>query len=316
MRLRSFMLIFFCSIFCTISICQNTYANEVSLPISVKNCLDELILIEETLADFDNYSYFEKNELVNWQNEEQYDLYMLYDDNYIGYLIWDNYSNFIYEISRGIPVYMEYNDIDVDYIYDNGNYYIQENNNIYALDEYGNIINNVDSFGVSTRGIIGGVDHQLQGSYYCIPTALANVLYYWSNNGYSALNYKSSFQAMQTDITALFYGQQTNNNIVPRVVRNYVASYSSQITANAYVHWVSSAEYVKAEIDAGRPCMVGFAAGEGSYSTIEGHMTMCFGYIQTSSYCMLVLGDGHQTYDVYRVWNPAYNDCVISIVIS
>ena len=130
MRLRSFMLIFFCSIFCTISICQNTYANEVSLPISVKNCLDELILIEETLADFDNYSYFEKNELVNWQNEEQYDLYMLYDDNYIGYLIWDNYSNFIYEISRGIPVYMEYNDIDVDYIYDNGNYYIQENNNI------------------------------------------------------------------------------------------------------------------------------------------------------------------------------------------
>ncbi len=64
------------------------------------------------------------------------------------------------------------------------------------------------------------------------------------------------------------------------------------------------------EIDNGRPCMVGFAAGS-DYSPSVGHMTMCYGYFIYSTQKYATVADGTTGY-VSKLWTT-YNDCVISI---
>lgn len=161
---------------------------------------------------------------------------------------------------------------------------------------------------------ISGVTPQLQNTHNCIVAALANVFWYWGGNNFSSMRPKT-FAAMLNTIDSLFtaYNGYTNNS-VPYIAQQYVKTRSSSYSCNSSVYWSSSYDVktkLKTEINAGYPCMLGYASGSGYYST--GHMTMCYGYYTSGSTMYVRLADGHQQTEVVRAWSSTYNDCVIKV---
>ena len=183
------------------------------------------------------------------------------------------------------------------------------------LDEFGNVYNIVNPTETVPFSVLPNVTPQLQQNDNCIVAALANVMYYWSNNGYTALNYMSSFEAIKQAISSLFNNSYANNS-VPSVAEGYVKSCCSSWSVVSNAIWQPSISDYTYEIDRGYPCMVGFAAAPGSYSESVGHMTMGCGYImQNSNTYLLALADGHSSSIVYKLWSSVYNDCIITVNI-
>ncbi|MBQ4068558.1 MAG: C39 family peptidase [Lachnospiraceae bacterium] len=158
----------------------------------------------------------------------------------------------------------------------------------------------------------------MQNGWNCIVTALANVLWYWGNNDYGYLNLDITFGKMQREIRDLFReinSDSFRNNDVPEVLYTYVKSKNRYYSSTSNVFWNPTISKVVNQIDNGKPCLVGFAAGENSYSEVEGHMTACFGYQNIGGAYQIVLADGHSASLVYKTWT-SYNDCVITINLS
>ena len=157
---------------------------------------------------------------------------------------------------------------------------------------------------------LSGVSPQLQGSNNCIVAALGNVIWYWGGHGYSSFTSGKNFTQVKTALDALFPSYA--NNYVVSVAHSYASNYSCGFTG--YANWSPSFAFVKTEINAGYPCMVGFAAGS-DYSPTYGHMTMCYGYLVNDSGNYVRLADGHSTLMVTKLWT-SYNDCVIKLRVQ
>ena len=151
---------------------------------------------------------------------------------------------------------------------------------------------------------------QLQNSHNCIVAALANVMWYWGSNGYSSLVYGKTFEQVKDGLDWYFSGVYANA-IVPLVADAYAGA-NGNIDFFGYTDWSPTFGTVYDEINAGRPCMVGYAAGS-DYSATVGHMTMCYGYVFTMNLVAYVrLADGHSSSMVTKIWS-SYNDCVITL---
>lgn len=203
--------------------------------------------------------------------------------------------------------------------YNLGEYYIEHLDGRIFLHQNGNVdletttlFNSVITpMALGGNVTIPGVTPQLQGQKNCIAAALSNAIWYWSKNGYPNLN-PGSWQILLNSIQVRFENNGGfANNIVPIIADGYARSRNTSYRIGGYVHWNPSISQVKLEINAGRPCLVGFKKGS-VYSDSAGHMTMCYGYLESGSYFYLRLADGWQSNQVVRLWT-AYNDCVITI---
>lgn len=159
--------------------------------------------------------------------------------------------------------------------------------------------------------ILSGVSPQLQGTDNCIVAALSNVIWYLKSHGYSALASGMTFTNVKTAVDALF-PSYANDSVL--TVANLYGSSHGNIHFSGGAIWSPSVAKVYTEINAGYPCMVGFAAGS-VYSPTVGHMTMCYGYYYDGDSTWYVyLADGHSSNMVTRLWT-SYNDCVIKLRI-
>ena len=134
----------------------------------------------------------------------------------------------------------------------------------------------------------------LQGGN-CIVGAISNLMWHWSNNGYSSLVSGMTFQDVESEVDALINaeGGYANDNI-PKTIKNYVKNKNNGYSASVTNKRNPSFSNVKTET-ASRPCLLGFAAGS-PYSAKVGHMTVCVGTRTTNNrvnYCKLM--DGHST---------------------
>lgn len=135
----------------------------------------------------------------------------------------------------------------------------------------------------------------LQGSYWCIPTAIANIMWYWNAHGFSGLT-DGSFSSVQEEISGMMGSSVTSNSGIAGAVAMYTSSRMRTGSARSISATYST---VVSEINAGRPCLLGFANG-GGYSSV--HMTACCGYYTTSYGDFAVVVDGHSASKVYRAW--------------
>lgn len=168
--------------------------------------------------------------------------------------------------------------------------------------------------------MISGVSPQLQNSSNCIVAAIANVLWYYGSHGYAYLTNGMTFYSLKNSIdtlmksSSLFDNPGYRNVNVPKTIYNYVKSKNRYYSSVSSVISNPTINTVIAQIDAGKPCMVGFAAGS-TYSSSVGHMTACFGYQYIGGAYQVALADGHSSSIVYKTWTK-YNDCVITVTLS
>ena len=130
---------------------------------------------------------------------------------------------------------------EIIYCYTYGNYAISIDGEKILIDESGNEYEytSQDS-GISTYGVISGVTPKLQNGWNCIVTALANVLWYWGNNGYDDLITDITFGKMQREIWDLFReinSDSFRNNDVPEVLYTYVKSKNRYYSSTSNVFW-------------------------------------------------------------------------------
>ena len=109
------------------------------------------------------------------------------------------------------------------------------------------------------------------------------------------------------------YGGYANVNI-PRTIETFVIQHAVDATASNNYTWSPEFSTVTYEINRGRSCLLGFAAGS-PYGHDVGHMTCCVGYIYNNGVDYTALADGWETYLVYRAWG-IYNDFVFMCDIT
>ncbi|MBQ6680065.1 MAG: hypothetical protein IJM76_08620 [Lachnospiraceae bacterium] len=206
------------------------------------------------------------------------------------------------------------------YYYDFANYGLIDSSFVLCIDSAGNALfddlqTELVPIADGINGIITGVSPQLQLSSNCIAAALANVMWYWNSHGWSSLA-PNGFSSLRSNLHSRFSSLGFANNNVPTVANQYGATCSPRVWFSSNVYWTTSPTYVFYEIDAGYPCMLGYAAGDTSqgltYSTTVGHMTMCFGYYYVGNQLYVTLADGHSSGTKTKIW-CIYNDCTISV---
>ena len=177
----------------------------------------------EKMSQFDSY---DEVEMCDYEENVTSTLFLFYlDGEYIGYVIVDKETNNICEISENVPtyyLYMSNNGISRDSIeigYVNGTYFLTDKKSIVYLDEFGNAYEQ-NFIPQMARTVITGVIPRLQGPSNCVAAATANLIYYWSNNGYSKLN-PSGWERMVSEVEVLFNKNYANNS-VPSVIKEYV----------------------------------------------------------------------------------------------
>lgn len=164
------------------------------------------------------------------------------------------------------------------------------------------------------------VSPQLQNNHNCIAAAVSNILWYYGKHGYTDLISNRTFTQVKNDISVLFNSSSlfTNpgfrNANIPKVIYTYVKQKNRYYSSTSNVISLPTINTVINQIDSGRPCLVGFAAGS-VYSQTEGHMTACFGYQYIGGAYQVALADGHSSSIVYKTWTK-YNDYVITVELS
>ena len=167
----------------------------------------------------------------------------------------------------------------------------------------------------STGSVLPGVSPQMQGSYNCLTAAASNVMWYYSNNYYSALCSGLTFDQVKS-MMASFYvsagGEGVNSNS-PSAIYWYVKTRSPIRNVTTSVNTSPSSALLINEIDSGHPCMLGFAAGSVS-DWSDPHMTMGCGYTYISSTLYSCVVTGYQSYIRTFPWSSG-NDCLISVYV-
>ncbi len=249
---------------------------------------------------------------------------IFYENTCVGYVI--SIDAIIYEFSEGPSPYRRYSSDDsLIFYYDYVNYGIENNELITYIDSTGNPFLSIDKKNKNVihltdmgydRGILPGATINFQGSYNCIVAALANIMWYWGTNFNSNFIVNKTFDQIKAILTVMFNnnGGCSNNNVLS--IANMYSTYcSTGVTFSGGAVWTNLPYTMITEINSGYPCMVGFAAGPGSYDPDIGHMTMCYGYTFTSQYqsYYIYLVDGHASNTVVKLWNSTFNDCTIRL---
>lgn len=112
-------------------------------------------------------------------------------------------------------------------------------------------------------------------------------------------------------------GNNTTNSAIPGATEGYCRVYG-RYPYNFTVTNISAPSYsqMQTEIDAGRPCLVGFGAS-GPYG--GGHMTAGVGYYYDNAFPndkYVIVHDAWSTtpVDCQRLWSSSYNDFIAKIV--
>ena len=287
-----------------------------------------------------------QDEYSDWEGCTLVDAGELQCDDEFGHVILYNVMNNLGEM-KGYVIYSVTNDLIMEYsknedpytvaesthnisgvfnrVYSYGNYAVMTENSCIILDGAGYIIDSINTNGSSgMTGLINGgeneintlvggtISPQLQGNYNCIACAISNLIWYYGHNGYSSLiQYHNTFSSVINTVTVIMnsLGGFTNANIPATL-----SSYMGALLYSATNDWSPSTSKMVTEINANRPFLLGFAAGSlvFSYSTTEGHMTMCVGYAQLGLMYYPVVVDGHSTETVTRMWSD-YNDFMCKI---
>lgn len=314
MNKKSFFRLISCLMVCIMSFYSVSFVANAGVSSNLTRVIDAISEFEPLFLDaYDNYPNTERTNILHLDNGEEAELIeFFYDEEPYGYAIMKN--DIILEYSLCASPYYNY----INQGYSSFGYYysyytvdIGEENISFTFD--GTIITEEVDFPM-TRGTIPGVSPQLQNSSNCIVCALANIMWYWRSHNFSLI--PSSFIKIKANLSSRFNsldGGYANNN-VPTVASGYLRSLSTNYRCTSSVYWSPSISRVKTEIDAGYPCMVGYAAHANSpYGSQEGHMAMCFGYLYKNGNYYLELADGHQTSKRTVIWNTSYNDCVIKV---
>ena len=147
----------------------------------------------------------------------------------------------------------------------------------------------------------------------CIPTAIGNVIGYWDSHGYPNL-VTTSTSSFISEISS-YMTSNTANTYIPTAVHTYChqsGRYPNNFTATNI--WSPTYAQFRAEINAGRPCLVGFSSG-GYYS--GAHMTCGVGYYYvvstTTEYLYVHDANSMTAFDFFVQWT-SHNDFIGRIV--
>lgn len=279
---------------------------------------------EKAAQDFKEYIVANDEEYSDWKDadlEFAYDLYsmdcekilckLFYVERaeYKGYVIVDCSDNTVLEFSLGRPAFDLVNTseiIEVKYIYENAMPVLLGDGKYY------NIYGNGDMIPISD--ITPCYYPNEQGNSNCIVAAISNLMWHYGKNGYSSLINGMTFDGVKNKVDNLINaeGGYQNKNI-PNTIKKYVknkSSYSVSVTNK----WNPTFNNVKTETN-NRPCLLGFAAGKGSYSTSVGHMTVCVGTRTANKINYVKVMDGWSTSITEKKWGT-YNDFISKVTMS
>lgn len=231
----------------------------------------------------------------------------------VGYMIVDNLGTSVMEFSNGVPAYDSFaensGDTGLKHLYVNGMPAIYSDGIYSDLKLSGEPL---QYFDVET-GISLAYDPNIQGGN-CIVGAISNLMWHWSNNGYSSLASGMSFKDVEAEVDTLILaeGGYANKNI-PNTIKKYVKNKNSSYSVTVTNQSNPSFSAVKTET-ASRPCLLGYAAGS-PYSQTVGHMTVCVGTrtVNGTNYCKVM--DGWETTVVEKAWGT-YNDFISKVKLS
>lgn len=308
---------------CIAAICicgssMNVFAANVSMNNKFDNMVETLKNAQFNNADWKN-SDFAVDKMLSKEmfNSEAYIIKV--DDGEKGVIITDKEYNIIAFSENNVSLDDESVDIILSMIEKADTKTSRNNSTSYAYVS--------GNFGTK---VLSGLSPQLQNSDNCVVTAASNVLWYYGNNGYPELissyswdRVKKKVKDAYIDIYTLINGVEPNpvvyafqNNNTPIALSQYLRKKNLSTSAiNSSVHWNPSYTILKNEIDAGRPCMLGYIGN----NTVEGspfngnHMTMACGYTTLQNKFYAYVAYGHQVAPMYYLWDTSYNDCVITI---
>ena len=239
--------------------------------------------------------------------------YMVVNGQNVGYVIINSAGNSVFEFSVGLPAFdritsqIARGNIKRIYVYCmpailSGNTYMD-------ISMSGEILQSIDV----ENGIMPAYNPQIQGGN-CIVGAISNLMWHWSNNGYSSLASGMTFQEVESEVDDLINdeGGYANANI-PNTIKNYVKSKNTSYSAKVTNQWNPSFNNVKTEVTS-RPCLLGFAAGS-PFSKDVGHMTVCTGTRTVGSTNYVKLMDGWTDSITEKQWG-SYNDFMSKVVMS
>ena len=247
------------------------------------------------------------------------ELYHVLDGNsVVGYFVFNSSNGQILEYSNGIDAFSKVSSelsIKPSKFYYKG--FINEvvcDDQTISFDEFGNF--SVDGSLLDTYTVLPGVSPQLQGSRNCIVAAMGNLIYYWwQNKSLSLSSSVSSYSGICNALNSIMlsYGGYANAYI-GKTITSFISKYATDASISYDYTWYPSFGTAKGEINSGRPCLVGFAAGS-TYSDDVGHMTCCVGYDTIGGTNYLKLADGHSAQVVNKAWT-SYNDYVFMCYIT
>ena len=81
------------------------------------------------------------------------------------------------------------------------------------------------------------------------------------------------------------------------------------------MNWYPDVDLLLDEIDAGRPMMLGYAAGS-PFSQTLGHMTMACDYQWMNNNWYAYVVTGYSTAPSFYVWDDNINDCIITVKMN
>ncbi len=168
----------------------------------------------------------------------------------------------------------------------------------------------------SNYNVLGGLSPQLQGTSNCIVAAASNVMWYYSHNGYSFLTGTNTWATVKSMMAYCYSsaGGNTNNNS-PTAISQYVYINGPTHSVSVSVNWYPDVDLLLDEIDAGRPMMLGYAAGS-PFSQTLGHMTMACGYQWMNYNWYAYVVTGYSTGPSFYVWDDNINDCIITVKMN
>ena len=179
---------------------------------------------------------------------------------------------------------------------------------------------------VISTNTVSGFTYYLQNSRNCVAAAMAHMITFWNRFCPSLCNVtnQTSFNALMDSLTAYGnnYGGIGVNANIPSVYQAYVngliidplpggIEYSYSVTAQNI--WNPTVSQVIAEINAGRPVMLGYTQWVSAP-----HMTVCTGIEYRSGSYYVTVASGHSTSPTEKIWDSSVNDfiCRVSFTVD
>jgi|LSQX01.1.fsa_nt_gb hypothetical protein len=187
-------------------------------------------------------------------------------------------------------------DVNASLHYYKGAFLIAYGDKCYSLNNDGSILQEYEATNTTTLAnemITHPVPVINQGSANCVDHAVATLLLYWHQSGYS--NLVPSFTNTREQIRVLRINNG-GNNALAGVIRTYASTQGYNIYPAG--SWNPSWTYYRGRIIAGKVSLLGFASVYGAP-----HMTVGAGYATISGINYSVVCDGHSSMRVYKVWS-------------